>query len=84
VAFALPVGQVSAFPVRSAGAWFVVKAMGRRPQATPSFATIRGQIMQDMLRDAAPAVVRETLAGVVVREYSIAGREMVPETPAAP
>ncbi|MGE0416103.1 MAG: peptidylprolyl isomerase [Acetobacteraceae bacterium] len=82
VAFALPVGQVSAYPVRSGGAWFVVKATERHAQPTPAYATVRGQIMKDLLREAVPEVVQQTLADVAVREYAISGQEIVPDKPA--
>jgi peptidyl-prolyl cis-trans isomerase C len=74
VAFALPPGQISAYPIRSAGAWFIVKVEERRQQPTPSFAEVRDQLTQAMLREGVAGVVKQALAGVVVREYNFTGK----------
>jgi peptidyl-prolyl cis-trans isomerase C len=74
VAFALPVGQYSAYPVRSGGAWFVVQAAERRQQPTPPFSVVRAQIQQAMMKEALPSNVRDALATVTVRTYDVGGR----------
>ena len=75
VAFSLPVGSMTPYPVKSAGAWFIVKVEERRQQPTPPFASVREQLVQAMLRDGVAAVVKQALAGVVVREYNFTGKE---------
>lgn len=76
VAFSLPPGQFTPFPVRSAGAWFIVKAEDRRQRGTPSFTEVREQLEQTMLREGVPDVVTRALASVTVREYNIIGKEI--------
>ena len=51
VAFAMQPNEVAPFPVRSAGAWFVVKAEERRKSSTPSFAAVREQLLQELIRE---------------------------------
>jgi peptidyl-prolyl cis-trans isomerase C len=75
VAFALTPGQFAPYPVRSAGAWFVVKTEDRRRQPPPSFAEARAQLTQEMLREGVPEVVTKALAQATVREYDINGKE---------
>jgi peptidyl-prolyl cis-trans isomerase C len=75
VAFALQPNQVTAYPVRSAGAWFVVKVEERRMRPTPSFAEVRERLAQDALQSGVPDVVSQSLASVTVREYDINGKE---------
>ncbi len=75
VAFSLPAGQFTPYPVKSAGAWFIVKVEERRQQPTLPFAAVREQLVQTMLRDGVAAVVKQALAGVVVREYNFTGKE---------
>ncbi len=75
VAFALQSGQFTAFPVRSAGAWFVVKVDDRRRRPTPPFSEVRERIMQSMLREGVDDVVARALADITVREYNITGKE---------
>lgn len=75
VAFSLSTGQMTAYPVRSAGTWFIVKTEERRQQPTPLFASVREQLLQAMLRDGVPAVMKQALSGVVLREYNFSGKE---------
>jgi peptidyl-prolyl cis-trans isomerase C len=76
VAFAMQPGQFAPFPVRSAGAWFVVKVEDRRQRATPPFAEVRGRLEGEMLREGVPDVVTRALAAVTMREYNINGKEV--------
>jgi peptidyl-prolyl cis-trans isomerase C len=75
VAFSLAAGQITLYPVKSAGSWFIVKAEDRRQQATPPYAVVREQLVQAMLRDGVAEVVKQALSGVVVREYNFTGKE---------
>ncbi len=73
-AFALPAGEITPFPVRSNGGWFVVKVEERRSQPTPAFSVVREQLVQAMLREGVPDVVKKALADVAVTEYSVSGK----------
>ncbi len=75
VAFALSPGEMSAYPVRSPTGWFVVKVEARRKQPTQPFAVVRETIRQALLREGAFASIKAALADVIVREYSMAGKE---------
>lgn len=75
VAFSQAAGQYSPYPVRSSGAWFIVKTEERRRQAAPPFVTVKERLRQEMLRAGVPAVTDAALAGVIVREYNITGKE---------
>ncbi|MGE4048134.1 MAG: peptidyl-prolyl cis-trans isomerase [Acetobacteraceae bacterium] len=75
VAFALPVGQISAYPVRSAGNWFIVKVEERRTQPPLTLSEARNEITQALVREGSAPLVRDALADVVVRQYNITGKE---------
>ena len=75
VAFALSPGEMSAYPVRAPTGWFVVKVEARRKQPTQPFAVVRETIRQALLREGAFARIKAALADVIVREYSMAGKE---------
>lgn len=75
VAFALPVGQISAHPVWSSGAWFVVKVDARRPSPTPGFVEIRAALTQALVRAGAPGIIKDALDGVVLHDYGFTGKE---------
>ena len=75
VAFSLPVGQFNALPFRRAGGWFVVKVEDRRTRPAPSYASVRRQLLDAMVREAVPAAVQRMLADVTVRKYDINGQE---------
>jgi peptidyl-prolyl cis-trans isomerase C len=50
--FALSPGQVSAYPVRSAAGYFVVRVEGRRRRATPDFDEVRARLEQELRGEA--------------------------------
>jgi len=75
-AFVTPPGQVAPFPVRSLGSWFVIKVEERRRQPTPSFSVAREPLMQAMLRERVPQVIKSALTDMTVREYTISGKEV--------
>ena len=83
-AMTLQAGQVSAVPIARQGYWFVLKVEDRRPGSAVPFAVIRDQIEIQIVREAAPEIVKETLAGAKLRVFSIDGREIRDETPAMP
>ena len=81
VAFALPAGQMAPFPVRSAGAWFVVRVEERRRQAAPSFASMREVLTQTLLREGVAPLTTAALNAVRVREFDLMGKEAGPDRP---
>jgi peptidyl-prolyl cis-trans isomerase C len=75
VAFSLPPGQMAPYPVRSVGAWYVVKTEERRNAPTPPFAAVRGILTHYLQRQNVVAVIASALDKVTVREYAITGKE---------
>ena len=76
LAFATPIGQVGAAPVKSAGSWFVIKIDDRRHQPTPPFSVVRAALEQAMIREMVPEIVGSALSAVTVRQYSVNGKEI--------
>lgn len=75
VMFSLTPGQTSAFPVRVApNAWFIVKVEARRQQAAPSFESVRNQLVQEIMRESAPAAIQKAVAGLPARDYGMTGK----------
>jgi peptidyl-prolyl cis-trans isomerase C len=75
VVFSMQPGQFTPFPVRSVGAWFVLKVEERRRQAARPFSAVREELRQAMLREGVADVVKAALADVTVREYDFTGKE---------
>jgi peptidyl-prolyl cis-trans isomerase C len=75
VAFTMQAGQFTPYPVRSVGAWFVLKVEERRQQPTPPFSVARENLRQAMLREGVAHVADAALADVAVREYDFTGKE---------
>ena len=75
VVFSMPAGQFAQFPVRSVGAWFVLKVEERRRQATRGFNLVRETLRQTMLREGVADVLRAAMADVTVREFDVTGKE---------
>ena len=75
VVFSMQPGQFTPYPVRSAGAWFVLKVEERRRQATRAFSVVRDSLRQAMLREGVADVLRAAMANVTVREYDVTGKE---------
>jgi peptidyl-prolyl cis-trans isomerase C len=75
VVFAMSPGQLTAYPVRSTGGWFVLKTEERRQTVAPAFPFVREQIQQALLRENLPKLTADALSGVVVREYSVSGKQ---------
>jgi peptidyl-prolyl cis-trans isomerase C len=81
VVFALGLGQITEFPVKSGNFWFIVKVEGRRQPSAPSFAEARPVLEQDMLHAGIPELKRVALQQSVVKYYGLAGKK---QTDAAP
>ncbi len=75
VAFALPPDQISSYPVRAPGGWFVVRAQERRVGTAPNFFEVREAIRQIVEVERVTPIVKEAIETVTVRRYPISGRE---------
>jgi peptidyl-prolyl cis-trans isomerase C len=75
VVFSMQPGQLTPFPVRSVGSWFVLRVEERRRQATRAFSVVRADLRRAMLREAVPDVVKAAMADVTIREYETSGKE---------
>lgn len=75
VVFALAPGQMTAYPVKSVGGFFIVKVEERRRRPALAFAEVRERILQTLLREGVTDEVAKAMAQVTVREYSIEGKE---------
>lgn len=64
VVFALPPGQITAFPVRTVAGYFVLRIEGRRQRATPSFEEARAGLQRELRREAATKVLAGLTADV--------------------
>ncbi len=80
VAFVLPAGQLTQYPFRSSGGWFIVKVEERRVGKPPSFAEAREGLVRTMLREDAPDVIARAMKEVTVREFNIDGKEATADT----
>jgi len=72
---ALEPGRISAFPVRSGGAWFVLKVEERRQLPARPFSAVRQELVQTMIREGVPDVVSAALGAVTVRLFDMNGKE---------
>ena len=75
VIFASAPGHLAPYPVRSIGAWFVVRVDERRRRPAVPFQDAREQLYQAMLREAAARVTGVALEGLKVRQFDLLGRE---------
>ncbi len=75
VVFTLSPGQLAPFPVRSAGAWFVLKVEERRRQPARSFGIMRDSLRQAMLGEGVSDVLRAAMTDVTIRQYDFTGKE---------
>ena len=69
------------YPVRSGGAWYLVKTEERRDAPTPPFVAVRGILMHYLQREGVVGVVQAALDKVTVREYAITGKEPEADKP---
>lgn len=74
VAFALPVGQTDAYPVRSGNRWFVIRVEGRRRGIAPGFAATHVALERDVLHAGAMALRKQALQTVPVHYYGLTGK----------
>jgi peptidyl-prolyl cis-trans isomerase C len=75
VAFALAPGQMAPYPVRAAGAWYVVKTEERRRQDAQPFAVVRELLVHALQRQGVAGVIDDAMSKVTVHEFAISGKE---------
>jgi peptidyl-prolyl cis-trans isomerase C len=75
VVFALQPGQTTAFPVRAAGMWFILRVEGRRQQGTPTLAETRAIVSAELAQEASAEIYRKARAAVVVHDYGPTGMQ---------
>jgi peptidyl-prolyl cis-trans isomerase C len=74
VLFSLAPGQTTAFPVRSAGAWFVIKVESRRQLPALTFEQARGRLTQELERAGVPLAMQAVMRDLTVHDYGMAGK----------
>lgn len=74
VAFALGVGQMTAYPVKSANHWFIIKVEERRQAGPPSFADARVALERDVLHAGVAELRTQALKSVPVTYYGLTGK----------
>jgi parvulin-like peptidyl-prolyl isomerase len=74
VAFVLPPGRYSQYPVFSAGMWFVVQVKDRRHR-TLTYAEAEASLRQAAMREQAPIIAAAALNGLRVHLYDLSGDE---------
>ena len=83
VLFELRPGEVTPYPLRTLGGWFVLKDAGRRRGPTPSFAEEHEHLTTEMLRAQALPLAKQALTTAVIRLYSANGVELTGNAPSA-
>lgn len=74
VAFSLGVGQINAYPVKSANHWFIVRVEERRQGGTPSFIDARVALERDVLHAGVAELRKQALQMLPVTYYGLAGK----------
>lgn len=75
VAFAMAPGEITAYPVKSGNAWFIIRIEGRRQPAAPTFEAARGPLEQDIIHAGAPFLMQQALKAAPVRYHGAAGTD---------
>lgn len=81
VAFALGIGQITSFPVRSGNFWCVIRVDSRRQVLAPSFEEARAALEQDVIHAGVPELKRLALKDAPVTYYGPAGKKPPPQRP---
>lgn len=81
VVFAMVPGTLAPYPVRAAGAWYILKTQERRPSATPPYAVVRELLANALRRESVPAAVKDAMGKVTVHEFSITGKQTEADKP---
>ena len=81
VAFALGIGQMTSFPVRSGNLWCIIRVDSRRQVSAPSFEEARAALEQDVIHAGVPELKRLALKDAAVTYYGLAGKKPPPQRP---
>ena len=81
VAFALGVGQMTAYPVKSGNLWFIIRSEGRRQVAPPSFEEARFQLERDVKQAGVVALKQQALKEAPVVYYGLTGKKAADPAP---
>jgi len=73
VAFALPPGQMSAYPLQSNGFWYILEVEGRRRRPPPPIKDVAKQLKDEISVDAARDYILRTRDGTTIKIYGPAG-----------
>jgi peptidyl-prolyl cis-trans isomerase C len=73
VLFSLRPDEVTAYPVRTAAGWFVLRSDARRLGATPSFTQARDRLVAEIERDNVAVVMQSVMRGLSIRTYDMNG-----------
>jgi peptidyl-prolyl cis-trans isomerase C len=73
VAFALPIGSVSAFPLESNGLWYILEVEGRRQRGAPSLGDVTPLLEGELKFDAARSLIMTTRAATDIKIYGPSG-----------
>jgi peptidyl-prolyl cis-trans isomerase C len=74
VAFALGVGQTTAYPVHSGNLWYVIRVESRRQGTPPKFEDARFALEQDVIRNGIPDLKKQALKEASVKYYGPLGK----------
>jgi peptidyl-prolyl cis-trans isomerase C len=80
VAFALGIGQLTNYPVRSGNFWFIIKADGRTRKAAPDFGSSRAALARDVVHSALPGLKQAALRDTPIKIYGQAIPEQSSQT----
>ena len=73
VAFALGIGEVASYPVRSAGGWFIVKTEARRRDPAPPYPMMREDLLKALVAQGTGQVLKDAMENVTLRVNTIMG-----------
>jgi peptidyl-prolyl cis-trans isomerase C len=79
VIFALAPGQITAFPVRSGAAWFIIKVEGRDVSPPPTFEEARDALKRDVIHAGVPALLKLAFQPAAIKYYGMAGKQAATE-----
>jgi peptidyl-prolyl cis-trans isomerase C len=74
VAFSLGVGQINAYPVKSANHYFIIRVEERRQGSTPSFTDARVALERDVLHAGVAELRKQALQMLPVTYYGLTGK----------
>ncbi|HVZ06404.1 peptidylprolyl isomerase [Rhodopila sp.] len=73
VAFALPVGEISAFPIQSNGLWYIIEVEGRRQRAAPPLQDVKQRLKEQLGFEAGRDFIEQARRSADIRVYGPVG-----------